>query len=110
MTKEKVLEVIGIYRERLVHLPKINYPHHSKMGFAISCDMDLGDYADLFNCSEDFGLAHCYGMLDQMEQFVEEDRMDKVFRWLGFVQGCLWMASEYTLDELKNHNRQDKAD
>ena len=110
MTKEKVLEVIGIYREHLMRLPKIDYPHHSKMGFTISLDVDLGDHNDLFNSSEEFGLAHCHGMLDQMEQFVKDDRMDKVFRWLGFVQGCLWMAGEYTLEELNNHNRPDKAD
>lgn len=34
-----------------------------------------------------------------------EGRIEKAFRWLGFVQGCLWATGQYTLDELKNHNR-----
>jgi len=50
-------------------------------------------------------LAHCYGMFDEMEAFLKEGRMDKVFRWLGFIQGCLWRSGIYTVEELKNHNR-----
>lgn len=53
------------------------------------------------------GLEHCHGMLDKMEQFVDEDRMDKVFRWLGFLQGVLWIQGIYTLDDLKKHNMPD---
>ena len=103
MTKEKVLEAIKGYRSRL----------HSK-GLD-SCDLPHDRYMNeeygLFMGSEVtmLGLSHCLGMLDQMERFVVEDRMDKVFRWLGFVQGCLWMAGYYTLDELKNHNRPDST-
>jgi hypothetical protein len=36
-----------------------------------------------------------------------EERMDKVFRWLGFMQGVLWTLDVYTLDELKAHNMPD---
>ena len=34
---------------------------------------------------------------------------DKVMRWLGFVQGVLWHADFYTLDELKGHSHPDDA-
>ena len=52
-----------------------------------------------------YGLEHCHGMLDKMEGFIREDRLDKVNRWLGFIQGCLWMSGNRTLDSLKNMNR-----
>jgi hypothetical protein len=46
-------------------------------------------------------------MLDKMEGFISENRMDKVFRWLGFLQGFLWSQKIYTLAELTGHNRKD---
>jgi hypothetical protein len=29
---------------------------------------------------------------------------EKAHRWLGFIQGVLWMAGVFTLDELKEHS------
>ncbi len=49
-------------------------------------------------------LAHCHQMLSTMEQLVREDRMEKVFRWLGFLQGVLWSHGIFTLQELKEHS------
>ena len=33
----------------------------------------------------------------------------KMNRWLGFVQGWFWTQRFFTVDELKDHNRPDKA-
>lgn len=49
-------------------------------------------------------LEHCHAMLDQMEGLIRDGRMQKAFRWLGFVQGVLWSNRIYTLGELKDHN------
>ena len=95
MTKEKVRQVLKIYRRKLASLgvAKADYPH-----------------GKLLNINQNYqqrGLWHCHAMLDKIEGFIKEDRMDKVFRWLGFVQGCLWMQRIYTLEDLTNHNRKD---
>ncbi|MDO8496810.1 MAG: hypothetical protein Q7S43_05165 [bacterium] len=90
MDGNKILEVIAIYRKHLTEdhgVPKIDYPHDKPVFYKHKI------------------LSHCHGMLDQMEEFVRQGRIDKAFRWLGFVQGCLWSERCYTLDELKNHNR-----
>jgi len=89
MTADKVKEVLTIYRKKFeeIGLPKKRFPHNS-----------------LPKSDKDF-LAHCHGMLDEMEIFIQEKRMEKVFRWLGFIQGCLWRVGIYTVEELKNHNR-----
>ncbi len=94
MDGKKVLEVIGIYRKHFETdgIPQIDFPHGQL----------VGDGFDV--------LAHCHGMLDEMEKFVAEGRMEKVFRWLGFIQGCLWSNGHYTLDELKDHNRPGPTD
>jgi len=89
VTKNKVRKVLSTYRRRFEKLgiPKKEFPHDS-----------------FPKRNHDF-LAHCHGMLDEMEVFIKEDRMDKVFRWLGFLQGCFWRSRIYTVDQMKNHNR-----
>jgi hypothetical protein len=32
-------------------------------------------------------------------------KREKAHRWLGFIQGVLWMGGRYSLDELKEHSR-----
>lgn len=32
-------------------------------------------------------------------------KREKAHRWLGFIQGVLWMAGVFSLDELKEHSR-----
>lgn len=89
MTPDKALEVIETYRQLFIakDIDKIDYPHN-----------DLLD-------GEVRGLEHCHGMLDKMIEFVREGRMEKTFRWLGFIQGVLWATRIYPLADLKNHNR-----
>ena len=94
MDGKKVLEVIGIYRN---FFEKLGIPNDK-----------IVKTKRVYH--SDNILAHCHGMLDEMEKFVAEGRIDKGFRWLGFIQGCLWSAGHYTLEELKNHNRSDFAD
>lgn len=31
--------------------------------------------------------------------------VEKAMRWLGFIQGCLWMVGEKTVDEMREDNR-----
>jgi hypothetical protein len=40
-------------------------------------------------------------------KFVDEGRIEKAMRWLGFLQGVLWARGFYSLDDLKNHSRPD---
>lgn len=89
MTPEKVIEVIETYRQFFVerNISKIDYPHDELLG------------------GEVHGLEHCHGMLDKMVEFVREGRMEKAFRWLGFVQGVLWAVRVYPLTDLKKHNQ-----
>lgn len=91
MEADKVRQVINIYRKKFEELGirKENYPHDELLD------------------SAEHGLQHCRGMLDRMEDFIRQGRMDKVFRWLGFIQGFLWSQKIYTLTQLTNHNRKD---
>lgn len=89
MTKNKILEVIERYRQKFIEIgvDPIDFDHNS---LAENTELTLG---------------HCHGMLDQMVEFLKEERVEKTFRWLGFIQGCLFTEKIYTLNELMNHNR-----
>lgn len=91
MKPEKIRKVLDIYRRKFenLNINKADYPHGEQL------------------VSSKRGLEHCHGMLEKVEGFIRENRMDKVFRWLGFIQGVLWDQGLYTLSELMNHNRKD---
>ncbi|MDP3947199.1 MAG: hypothetical protein Q8Q41_00715 [bacterium] len=94
MTKDKVRQVIGIYRRYFESrgIGRRAMPH------------------DMVPKTREEALEHCHSMLDKMEEFVNENRLDKAFRWLGFIQGCLWVHAVHTLDELMDHNRPREGD
>lgn len=50
------------------------------------------------------GLYHALWMVEEMKTFTLE-QWEKSMRWLGFVQGCLWVLGVYTIEEMKDHNR-----
>ena len=49
-------------------------------------------------------LQHCYWMCQEVKKW-ESARLEKAFRWLGFIQGVLWTRGVTTLDTLKDHNK-----
>lgn len=92
MLPGKVLEVIERYQVHLGRLPKGHGPFDRPPA-----------------TREAF--SHLHGMLDQLRVFVTGDgpdtppRLEKAMRWLGFIQGALWLNGDFTLDELRDHNR-----
>ncbi len=71
MTRQKVREVLNLYRIKLTKM-KVKSGEYNPKRFVKYKRKEV--------------LSHCLGMLPQMIVFINEGRMDKVFRWLGFVQ------------------------
>jgi len=94
MTDEKILEVISKYQDQLAKMgiEPWEYPHIEP----------IRDEADVFE--------HCAAMLPKMRQFLLEGRREKVFRWLGFIQGCFWSLGIVDMESLKNDNRSDEGE
>jgi hypothetical protein len=91
MTAEKVIEVADRYIELFEMYgtePKRAHPE----SWGIDEDGDVM-------------ATHLIWMCHEIKKFAEENRMDKAFRWLGFVQGALWVAGEYTIEDFKGHNK-----
>lgn len=50
-------------------------------------------------------LQHVRWMCQQIPKMLDEGHLEKVNRWLGFIQGVLWLENIYTIDQMRNHNR-----
>lgn len=56
-------------------------------------------------CKDATKIEHVRWMLDQIPLFLEQGKIDKANRWIGFIQGFFWTAGRYTIEEMKDHNR-----
>ena len=54
--------------------------------------------------------SHLYEMIGKIRVFLKEDRREKAFRWLGFMQGAFWSNNIYSIEEMANHNRPTKEE
>lgn len=88
MDGDKVREVLAIYRRKF---EKMGVPKQKFSAVQLPVTPSV--------------LAHCHAMLDEVEIFIQEGRVEKAMRWLGFIQGCLWSQGMYNLEDLKNQNR-----
>ena len=50
-------------------------------------------------------LDHCLYMCHELLGFIDQRRIDKADRWLGFVQGVFAAYCMYTIKEMAQHNR-----
>jgi hypothetical protein len=84
MTKDKIRKVIDRYQPKLEGLLKS------------------------FAWEENAKLAHGLHMCKEIRKFLDDEnseKLDKAFRWLGFLQGVLWCEGIYTITEMASHNR-----
>lgn len=91
MTPAKIKEVICLYIDRLENIKGDEAVKIKHLG--------RDDWPEMV------AVTHAAWMLPEMLDFVEAGRIDKAFRWLGFVQGILWQNGFYSIEELANHNR-----
>ena len=52
--------------------------------------------------NDDSLISHLRWMCQQGQRFVEEGRIPKAMRWLGFVQGSMWRW--YSIDKMRRVN------
>lgn len=49
-------------------------------------------------------IGHLLWMCDQTFTFTTQQRLDKAFRWLGFLQGAFWALGIQNIEESKKDN------
>lgn len=93
MNAEKIQETMKLYRTKLMRIGAAKK--------RISLDIKRPSDGD--------ALSHYHAMLDEIEKFLEEGRVEKAMRWLGFVQDGLWRSGLYSIAELAEHNRPEQT-
>lgn len=49
-------------------------------------------------------IRHLKWMANEIIHFLAEDRTEKAMRWLGFIQGALWVMGLSSIEESKRAN------
>lgn len=116
MTPKKVRRVLQKYRELI---PKETYPLlqpkrlNDELYDSYACAIDPVNVVQhlMWMCEEVLGVhlkdfeCGCGQNHGPTKQGVE-----KAMRWLGFIQGCMWMMRVRTLNELKDYSRPDPVE
>jgi hypothetical protein len=98
MTKEKLKSIFQKY-----------YEHMRDTTTALP--LQMGERYAHYKCHHISNLtqvSHLLFMCLEAQKFVDEGRIEKAMRWLGFLQGVFWGDDEFTLEQLKNHSRPDE--
>ena len=111
MTKEKCKEVLDFYRNNLAKFyfetMGADLPVAKKAPENEEMELAYGGESYFNFETEEALVAHLLYMFDEMEKMLIAGKMEKFFRWLGFVQGACWVLGYQSLEEMKNLNRPD---
>ena len=50
-------------------------------------------------------LNQAYWMCQETRKLIRQGRWSKAQRWIGFIQGLVWMSGLCSISEIKTHNR-----
>lgn len=50
-------------------------------------------------------LSHLKTMFEPMRKMVHKRQIQKLNRWIGFIQGVLFSNGLFTIDQMRSHNR-----
>lgn len=88
VTPEQVLVVVAKYEAELA--PKCS---------AVPLETASTEFTDIR------ALSHVLWMCGEIRKYVASGDIERVMRWLGFVQGALWSLRYKTIDEMRDDNR-----
>ena len=95
MTTEKLKSVFQFYRSYYDE----KFP---KIGPNQLTNVESQYWADHLSTNDK--ISHFKFMCDEAQSFADQGRVEKAMRWLGFLQGVLWMSGRFNLDDLKKHS------
>lgn len=87
MTKEKILSIVAACRARIGDVEPVRS----------TVDGIIPTYETCFR--------HLSWMCCEIEKFANEDKFDKANRWIGFIQGVMWITGRATIDQMRDDNR-----
>jgi hypothetical protein len=68
-------------------------------------DVDTPVGSSKFETPKFATLNHALWMCHKTREFLRQGRLAKAYRWIGTIQGILFMNGVFSISELKRHNR-----
>lgn len=107
MTNKKIHQVLDLYEKRISTFDPVSLLHLMIPGIEDAVRRQAAQDA-IERLKGQFD--HVKEMISKMRVFLAEDRREKTFRWLGFIQGVFYSLGIYTIEDMANHNRPSKND
>ena len=95
MNAEQITRAIEQAREEIVKVTPMS------AGAELS---DKGKREFIWNDSTINADRHLVFMLETIPAFLRDGRREKAMRWLGFVQGAIWVRGYVSIEDLKRAN------
>lgn len=92
LTTQRIIEIINKYKKMLSF-------EYSPVRCARS--------SFIYCTDTDHTKSHALWMCAEIPRLLDENKIEKVMRWLGFVQGILWCNGLVSIDELCSDNKND---
>jgi len=95
LTRDQAIGMVRFYRRKLEELGycAVAYEYvQQKIGGTI------------YRGAKFDALNHACWMCGEVEGFVRQNRWQKTHRWIGFIQGLLFMGGVFSISEIKDHN------
>lgn len=90
MIQEQLIEILDYYTDVLEGRGCMSVRHPNTL--KESCRKDR--------------INHVLWMCEEVKEIASKGNLDKAYRWLGFIQGCAWDFGLFSIDEMRDHNRQ----
>lgn len=104
MTPQKVREVLKLYEGVCDDLLRgLSNPEPARIDPSTEMDIIESEH------DKRYLKKHLAWMCREAAAFPDE-KVEKMMRWLGFIQGCLFCFGVYTLEEMKRHNMPDPGE
>lgn len=109
MDKEQVLQVIEQYQSRFSHLTARRLERPTSGGLNLPPNKPEAVRHLRYMCNR---VEEMLVLVDQMDEACEDFTgvLEKVYRWLGFIQGVLWSQGDFSINELREHNTKGEGD
>ena len=67
-------------------------------------DIDARVGTNIYSAGKFEVMNHALWMCDETAKFIQQNRLAKAYRWIGMIQGILFMGGVFSIVELKEHN------
>lgn len=68
--------------------------------------VELTNYDSKFSdLNKEITVNQAYWMCQKIMELVNNNEIEKANRWLGFVQGVFWATNVFSINEMRNQNR-----